>query len=144
MQLQPKNNVVQVVPEHLSIALMDSLRQQFYPRMRQEGRDRKISDSHRKRIFLSHVWEWSITNDVITDQDFHQQCPLSRSNNRKDKTIDRKVRERMNISVGSAPGTFKRKRNHTGSLSYPLDLLYSSYDSAISANTLTLTAFCTD
>ena len=30
------------------IAMMDSLRQQFYPRMRQAGQDRKISDSHRK------------------------------------------------------------------------------------------------
>ena len=30
------------------IAMMDSLRKQFYPRMRQEGRDRKISDGHRK------------------------------------------------------------------------------------------------
>ena len=30
------------------IAMMDSLRQQVYPRMRQAGQDRKISDSHRK------------------------------------------------------------------------------------------------
>ena len=29
------------------MAMMDRLRQQFYPRMRQAGRDRKISDSHR-------------------------------------------------------------------------------------------------
>ena len=28
--------------------MMDILRQQFYPRMRQAGRDRKMSDSHRK------------------------------------------------------------------------------------------------
>ena len=36
------------------IAMMDNLRQQFYPRMRQAGRDRKISDgnSHRKRYFF--------------------------------------------------------------------------------------------
>ena len=34
--------------EAVHIAMMDSLRQKFYPRMRQAGRDRKISDSHRK------------------------------------------------------------------------------------------------
>ena len=34
--------------EAAHIAMMDSLRQQFYPRMRQAGRDRKISDSRRK------------------------------------------------------------------------------------------------
>ena len=43
-----QEHVVQVVPEHLYIAMMGSLRQQFYPRMRQAGRDRKIFDSHRK------------------------------------------------------------------------------------------------
>ena len=41
-------DVVKVVPEDLYIAMTDSLRQQFYPRMRQAGRERKISDSHRK------------------------------------------------------------------------------------------------
>ena len=41
-------DVVKVVPEALYIAMIDSLRQQFYPRMRQAGRERKISDSHRK------------------------------------------------------------------------------------------------
>ena len=30
--------------------MIDSLRQQFYPRMRQAGRDKKISDSHRKDL----------------------------------------------------------------------------------------------
>ena len=44
----PRTSVVEVVPEHLYIAVMDSLRQQFYPRMRQAGRNIKISDSHRK------------------------------------------------------------------------------------------------
>ena len=44
----PRTYVVEVVPKHLYIAMMDSLRQQFYPRMRQLGLDRKISDSHRK------------------------------------------------------------------------------------------------
>ena len=44
----PRTYVVEVVPEHLYIAMMDSLRQQFYPKMRQAGRDRKVSDSHRK------------------------------------------------------------------------------------------------
>ena len=39
-------DVVKVVPEVLYIALIDSFRQQFYPRMRQAGRERKISDSH--------------------------------------------------------------------------------------------------
>ena len=34
--------------EAAHIAMMDNLRQQFYPRMRQTGRERKISDSHRK------------------------------------------------------------------------------------------------
>ena len=43
-----KTYVVEVVPEYLYIAMMDSLRLQFYPRMRQAGRDRKLSDSHRK------------------------------------------------------------------------------------------------
>ena len=42
-------HVVKVVPEVLYIATIDSLIQQFYPRMWQVGRDRKISDSHRKR-----------------------------------------------------------------------------------------------
>ena len=41
-------DVVKVVPEVLYIAMIDSLRQQFYPRMRQSGRERKISDSHKK------------------------------------------------------------------------------------------------
>ena len=35
--------------EAAHIAMMDSLGQQVCPRMRQAGRDRKISDSHRKR-----------------------------------------------------------------------------------------------
>ena len=43
----PRTDVVKVVPEVLYKAMIDSLRQQFYPRMRQVGRDRKISDSHR-------------------------------------------------------------------------------------------------
>ena len=47
----PRTYVVEVVPEHMYIAMMDSLRQQFYPRMRQAGRDRKMSDSHRKGYF---------------------------------------------------------------------------------------------
>ena len=34
--------------ETAHIAMMDSLRQQFYLRMRQAGRDKKFSDSHRK------------------------------------------------------------------------------------------------
>ena len=41
-------DVVKVVLEVLYIPMIDSLRQQFYPRMRQAGRERKISDSHRK------------------------------------------------------------------------------------------------
>ena len=44
----PRTDVVKVVPEFLYIAMTDSLRQQFYPRMRQPGRDRKIPDNHRK------------------------------------------------------------------------------------------------
>ena len=43
----PNADVVKVVPDVL-LAMIDSLRQQFYPRMRQAGRDRTISDSHRK------------------------------------------------------------------------------------------------
>ena len=39
---------VKIVCEVLYIAMIDSLRQQFYPRMRQAGQERKISDSHRK------------------------------------------------------------------------------------------------
>ena len=46
--LCPRADVVKVVPEEIYIAMIDSLRQLFYPRMRQAGRDRKISDSHRK------------------------------------------------------------------------------------------------
>ena len=49
----PRTYVVEVVPEPLYIAMMDSLRQQFYPRMRRTGRDRKISDIHRKGYFCS-------------------------------------------------------------------------------------------
>ena len=41
-------DVVKVVPEVLYIAMIDSLRQQVYPKMRQTGRERKISDSQRK------------------------------------------------------------------------------------------------
>ena len=41
-------DVVKVVPGVLYIAMIDNLRQQFYPRMIQAGRDSKISDSHRK------------------------------------------------------------------------------------------------
>ena len=41
-------DVIRVVREVLYIAMIDSLRQQFYPRMRQAGRGSKISDSHRK------------------------------------------------------------------------------------------------
>ena len=40
--------VVKVVSEVLYIAMIDNLRQQFYPRMRQACRDRTIFDSHRK------------------------------------------------------------------------------------------------
>ena len=45
----PRTDVVKVVPKVLYIAMIDSLRQQFYPRIRQACRDNKISDSHRKR-----------------------------------------------------------------------------------------------
>ena len=41
-------DVVKEVPEVLYIAMIDSLRQKFYPRMRKADRERKISDSHRK------------------------------------------------------------------------------------------------
>ena len=43
-----RTDLIKVVPEVLYIAMIDSLRQQFYPRMRQAGRDRKICDRHRK------------------------------------------------------------------------------------------------
>ena len=43
-------DVVKVVLEVLYIAMIDSLRQQFYPRMRQADQDRKI-----ERDILSHV-----------------------------------------------------------------------------------------
>ena len=94
--------------EAAHIAMMDSLRQQFYCRMRQAGRDRKISDSHRKG-YSCPMCENGLSHDVITDKDFHQQCPLSRSNNSNNIKIDRNERE--NISVGFEPGTFKRKRD---------------------------------
>ena len=42
-----------VVPEVLYKAMIDSLRQQLYPRTRQAGQDRKISDSHRKGFSCS-------------------------------------------------------------------------------------------
>ena len=51
MQLQPRTDVVKVAPDVLYIAVIDSLRQQFYPKMRQAGRDRKISDRHRKGYY---------------------------------------------------------------------------------------------
>ena len=41
----PSTDVVKVVPE---VLYMISFRQQFYRKMRQASRDRKISDSHRK------------------------------------------------------------------------------------------------
>ena len=44
----PEKMLKKVVPKVLYIAMIDSLRPQFYPRMRQAGRNRKISDSHRK------------------------------------------------------------------------------------------------
>ena len=44
----PKTYVLKVAPEHLYKAMIDSVRQQFYPRMRQAVRDRKISDCYRK------------------------------------------------------------------------------------------------
>ena len=43
-----KADVVKVVPETLYITMIDILRQTFHLRMRQAGRERKISDSHRK------------------------------------------------------------------------------------------------
>ena len=99
----PRIYVVKVVPEHLYIAMMDSLRLQFYPRMRLAGRDRKISDSQRKG--------YSCPMCEITDKDFHQQCPLPRSNNGNNlKMTEERERERENISVGFEPGTFKRKK----------------------------------
>ena len=70
------------------------------------------------------------TDDVITDQNFHQPCPLSRSNNRnkiknnnnKKKKKKKKLTEkRENINVGLEPGTFRRKRDHSAAVSYPLD-----------------------
>ena len=48
-------NDVKSVHKALYIVMIDSLRQRFYPRMRQAGRERKISDSHRKGYsFLMH------------------------------------------------------------------------------------------
>ena len=44
----PRKVVVKVVPELPYTAMTDSLRQQFYPKLRQAGQDRKISNSHRK------------------------------------------------------------------------------------------------
>ena len=68
--------------------MMDSLRKQFYPSMRQAGRERKISDSHRKRyscpmcenglsqmmlsqikIFISSVRCLAVTIETTTKND---------------------------------------------------------------------------
>ena len=46
-------DVVKIVSEVLYIAMIDSFKQQFYPRMRQAGQERKISDSHRKGYSFS-------------------------------------------------------------------------------------------
>ena len=59
----PRAYVVDVVSEHLYIEMMASLRQQLYPKMRQAGRDRKISDSHRKGCFCPSVI-MATTDDV--------------------------------------------------------------------------------
>ena len=76
----------------------------FFVSMRQVGRDRKISNSHRKGYSCQYG-----LSQMIADQDFHQQCPLSRSN-KKNKHKKWQKRDRENISVGFEPGTFKRKR----------------------------------
>ena len=100
--------------EAAHVAMMDSLRQQFYPRMRQAGRDRKISDSHRKG------YSCPMCDDVVTDQDFHWRCPLPCSNNRNN--IKKLTQKRERISVwDSKPGLSSAKRNNTASLCYPLD-----------------------
>ena len=46
-------DVVKIVSEVLYIAMIDSFKRQFYPRMRQAGQERKISDSHRKGYSLT-------------------------------------------------------------------------------------------
>ena len=131
----PRTYVVEVVTEHLYIAMMDSLRQQFYPRMRQTGRDRKISDIHRKGV--------SCPMCEIADKDFHQQCPLSRSNNRNNLKMTERERE---YQCGIRTLDFQaQKRSYRFSVLSPgLTWISECYNSAISANTFTRTAFCTN
>ena len=109
----PRTYVAEVVTKHRYIAMMASLRPNFI-----QGWDKQVETEKYltaiERDHLADVWEWSITDDVITDLDFYQQCPLSRSNNRNNIENDRRERERErekeNISVGFEPGFFKRKK----------------------------------
>ena len=51
----PRTYVVEVVPEHLYMAMMDSLRQQFYPRMRQAAETEKSLTAIERDIFVPCV-----------------------------------------------------------------------------------------
>ena len=59
-------------------------------------------------------------DDVITDQDFHQQCPLSRSYKRNNIKMTEKKDERISV-WDSNPGLSSANRDYTASLSYLLD-----------------------
>ena len=60
----PRTDIVKVVPEVLYIVMVDSLRQQFYPRMRQAGRDRNILDSHRKAGYFCPMCEKTVVRFI--------------------------------------------------------------------------------
>ena len=76
--------------EAAHIAMMDCFRQQFYPSLRQAGRDRKIFDSHRKG-YSCPMCENGLSQMMHSQiKFFNQQCPLSRSNNRNNIKNDRK------------------------------------------------------
>ena len=117
MQLQPKN----ICCRSSSWASIYSNDGQFETAILSKDETEKSLTALERDILVPCV-----TDDVITDKDFHQQCPLSRSYNRnniKKMTEEReRERERERISVwDSNPGTSKRKKDHTDSLSYPLD-----------------------
>ena len=99
--------------EAAHIAMMDSFRHQFYPRMRQAGRDRKTSDSHRKGYScpmyangLSQICVRCLT--IITETTTKKK----KKKKKKKKMTERGERE----NVGFETGTFKRTSDHTISL----------------------------
>ena len=66
----PRKDVVKVVPEVLYITMIDSLRQQFCPRMRQAGRDRKSQTAIERGYFCPMYEKDTYNNEQDLDPNY--------------------------------------------------------------------------